>query len=138
MTPAASDSTLVQKLFALRAVRPFDRLEANEAVLIARVARARAYPPGAVIHPGGAPLGRLLVLTEGAVRDGLGGAVGPIIGVRSLLHDLASPPLAADPAAGARLLELSKRHFYTLARECPALVIGLIELGEQGRGGAGP
>ncbi|HVW21579.1 MAG TPA: hypothetical protein VHC86_10215 [Opitutaceae bacterium] len=135
MTPPPADLTLVQKLFALRTVRPFDRLEPNEAVLIARVARAHAYPPGAAIHPGGAPLGKLLVVAEGTVRDGIGSAVGPILGVRSLLHDAVSPPLTADPEAGARVLEISKRHFYTLARECPAFVIGLIELGEQGRGG---
>lgn len=135
MTLPAFEPTLVQKLFALRAVRPFDRLEANEAVLIARVARPRAYAPGAAVHPGGLPLTRLLVVTGGALRDGLGGAVGPIVGVRSLLHDAASPPLTADPDAGAQLLEISRRHFYTLARECPAFVIGLIELGAQGRGG---
>ncbi|HEX3730512.1 MAG TPA: hypothetical protein VHV47_11950 [Opitutaceae bacterium] len=137
MTSSGFEPTLIQKLFALRAVRPFDRLEANEAVLIARVARPRAYAPGAAIHPGGVPLTRLLVVAEGTIRDGLGGAVGPIVGVRSLLHDTVSAPLTADPAAGANLLEISRRHFYTLARECPAFVIGLIELGEQGHRGAG-
>ena len=51
----------------------------------------------------------------------------------SLVSDRPAPRLLADPADGARLLDISKRHFFTLARECPEFVLGLIELGEEGK-----
>ncbi len=62
-----------------------------------------------------------------------GAPAGPIAGAPSLVGNRPAPLLAADPAAGARVLDISKRHFFTLARECPEFVLGLIELGEHGR-----
>jgi signal-transduction protein with cAMP-binding, CBS, and nucleotidyltransferase domain len=130
--PAYAPS-LIEKLFALRRVQPFDRLPADELALLAEVARPRAYAPGEVIHPGEVPLGRLLVLADGRAVDAAGAAAGPIAGVGSLLNNVPAGRLAADPVAGARMLDISKRHFFTLARECPEFVLGLIELGEHGK-----
>jgi signal-transduction protein with cAMP-binding, CBS, and nucleotidyltransferase domain len=130
-TPAYAP-TLIEKLFALRRAQPFDRLAPDELALLAEVARPRTYAPGEVIHPGEAPLLRLLVLAGGGWAVPAGAAAGPIAGVASLLHNGPAPRLLADPAAGARLLDISKRHFFTLARECPEFVLGLIELGEEG------
>ena len=130
---AAYAPSLIEKLFALRLVQPFDRLPADELALLAEVARPRAYAAGEVIHPGEVPLTRLLVIAGGRAVDAAGTAAGPIAGVAALLRNLPSPRLLADPAAGARTLDISKRHFFTLARECPEFVLGLIEVGEHGR-----
>lgn len=131
--PAAYAPSLIEKLFALRRVQPFDRLPPDELALLAEVARPRNYGPGEPIHPGGAPLARLLVVVGGRAVDAAGATAGPIAGAASLVSNLPAPLLAADPVAGARLLDISKRHFFTLARECPEFVLGLIELGEHGR-----
>jgi signal-transduction protein with cAMP-binding, CBS, and nucleotidyltransferase domain len=131
--PTAYAPSLIEKLFALRRVRPFDRLPADELALLAEVARPRNYVPGEVIHPGDAPLARLLVVVGGRMLDPAGAAAGPIAGAASLVSNLPAPPLVADPAAGTRVLDISKRHFFTLARECPEFVLGLIELGERGQ-----
>jgi signal-transduction protein with cAMP-binding, CBS, and nucleotidyltransferase domain len=125
--------SLIEKLFALRQVQPFDRLPPDELALLAEVARPRSYAPGEVIHPGEAPLTRLLVVVGGRAVDAAGVAAGPIAGLASLVANLPAPRLAADPTAGVRLLDISKRHFFTLARECPEFVLGLIELGEHGK-----
>ena len=125
--------SLIEKLFALRGVQPFDRLPPDELALLAEVARPRQYAPGEAIHPGDAPLSRLLVVVGGGLVDAAGAPAGPIAGAASLVGNLPAPLLAADPAAGARLLDISKRHFFTLARECPEFILGLIELGGQGR-----
>jgi len=125
--------SLIEKLFALRQVQPFDRLSPEELALLAEVARPRHYAPGEAIHPGEAPLARLLVVVGGRAVDAAGAAVGPIVGLASLVNNLTAPRLLADPAVGVRLLDISKRHFFTLARECPEFVLGLIELGEHGK-----
>ena len=125
--------TLIEKLFALRHVQPFDRLPPDELALLAEVARVRNYAPGEPIHPGGAPLSRLLVVVGGRAVDAAGAPAGPIAGAASLVSNLPAPRLLADPAAGAQILDISKRHFFTLARECPEFVLGLIELGEHGK-----
>jgi signal-transduction protein with cAMP-binding, CBS, and nucleotidyltransferase domain len=125
--------SLIEKLFALRQVQPFDRLPPEELALLAEVARPRHYLPGEAVHPGDAPLTRLLVVAGGRVVDDAGAAVGPIVGLASLVNNRTAPRLLADPAAGVRLLDISKRHFFTLARECPEFVLGLIELGEHGQ-----
>jgi signal-transduction protein with cAMP-binding, CBS, and nucleotidyltransferase domain len=125
--------SLIEKLFALRQVQPFDRLPPDELALLAEVARPRSYAPGEMIHPGEAPLTRLLVVVSGRAVDGVGEATGPILGMASLIKDLPAPRVLADPGAGVRMLDISKRHFFTLARECPEFVLGLIELGEHGK-----
>jgi signal-transduction protein with cAMP-binding, CBS, and nucleotidyltransferase domain len=125
--------SLIEKLFALRQVQPFDRLPPDELALLAEVARPRSYAPGEVIHPGEVPLTRLLVVVGGRAVDAAGVGAGPIAGLASLVNNLPAPRLAADPGAGVRLLDISKRHFFTLARECPEFVLGLIELGEHGK-----
>jgi CRP-like cAMP-binding protein len=124
--------TLVGKLFALRQVRPFDRLTDAELTLLAEKAQPRSYPPGVAVHAGLEPLLRLLVVVDGELVNSAGDPAGPILGVASLLNHTAVGPIVAGPAAGARLLEISGRHFFTLARECPEFVIGLLELGAQG------
>jgi signal-transduction protein with cAMP-binding, CBS, and nucleotidyltransferase domain len=129
----ASAPSLIEKLFSLRQVRPFDRLPPDELALLAEVARHRNYAPGEVIHPGDVPLPRLLVVVGGRALDAAGAQAGPIVGLASLVNNLPAPRLTADPAAGARVLDISRRHFFTLARECPEFVLGLIELGERGR-----
>jgi signal-transduction protein with cAMP-binding, CBS, and nucleotidyltransferase domain len=124
--------TLVGRLFLLRGILPFDRLTDGELTMVAGIARARGYGPGETVHPGGEPLSRLLVVAGGAVRDPAGSSAGPLIGVASVLNRGAAPRLVADAAAGARVLEIPRRHFLTLASECPEFVIGLLEVGEAG------
>lgn len=138
MSDLAAPSSVIERVFALRGVQPFDRLPPDELALLAEVAKEKDYPPGAVIHYGDTPLVRLLVLAGGRMLDAQGAAAGPIVGAASLLRNVHGPALTADPAGGARLIEINKRHFFTLARECPEFVLGLIELGEHGAPASAP
>ena len=124
--------TLVWRMFALRRIQPFDRIAPDELTLIAEMARPRAYPGGAPLHSGALPLGRLIVVVGGAVVDAAGRPAGPILGADSLVRRRPVPQLLASPGEGACTLEIGRRHFFTLARECPEFVLGLLELGAQG------
>ncbi len=122
--------TLLEKIFALRGIPPFDRLLPAELTLLAAVATARAYAPGEVIHPGGAPIPRVLAVVAGRAQDEAGNTCGPLLGTTSLLRYADGPRLLADPVAGARVIRFERSHFFTLVRECPTFTLGLLELGD--------
>lgn len=129
---------LLEKFFALRAVQPFDRLPPDELTLLADVARPRSYVSGAILSGQAGAADRLAVVVEGRAVDEQGRPLGPILGVRSLLGLAGAPRASADGPAGARVLEITKRHFFTLAHECPEFIVGLLELGEGGRTAPAP
>jgi hypothetical protein len=118
---------IVQRLFALRAVGPFQRLEDGELLLIGRHARPRSFAPGKVVVPQGAVAEALFaVISGGAMTDG---AAAPVVfDAPGLLFGLAA---RADYLAGPEGLEaliIAKPHVFTIARECPEFVVGLRDL----------
>jgi hypothetical protein len=118
---------VVQRLFALRAAGPFQRLEDGELLLIARHARSRSFGPGKVVIPRGAVADALFVTTAGGAVAG--GAPTPVLfDAPGLLFGLAAQ---ADHVAGPDGLEaliIAKPHVFTIARECPEFVVGLRDL----------
>lgn len=124
--------SVLGRLFALRSVRPFDRLQASELVLLSEVAEPRSYAPGENIHAGIEPMTSLLVVVGGRALTGDGVEAGPILGVSSLVNNQPPPHLVADPVAGVQVLAIAKGHFFTMSHECPRFILGLLELGEQG------
>ena len=121
---------VVQRLFALRGVGPFQRLEDTELLLIARHARVRSVAAGKLVTPKGvAPDALFVIVAGGAVADG---APAPVVfDAPGLLFGLAT---AADHLAGPEGLEalvIAKPHVFTIARECPEFVVGLRDLAER-------
>ena len=132
MNASPAESTGPARLAALRRIAPFDRVREVELALLAEVAVARGFVPGAALHAGGAPLVRVLVVTAGAVRDADGRTVGPVIGLASMFDATPVGALTADPVTGAEVLWINKYTFFTLARECPEIVRGFLEVGPAG------
>jgi hypothetical protein len=132
MNAPAADPACLARLAALKRVAPFDRVREVELALFAEVATARIFAPGAIVHHGGAPLARVLLVTAGAVRDTEGHAVGPVGGLASMFDGTPVGGLTADATAGAEVLWIGKYAFFTLARECPELIRGFLELGPAG------
>ena len=136
MNEPAPDPACLARLDALRRIAPFDRVREIELALLAEVAVSRTYAPGASIHAGDAPLARLLLVTSGAVRDADDHAVGPVCGLASMFDAALVGVLTADATEGAEVLWINKHTFFTLARECPELVTGFLELGPAGAVGS--
>jgi len=128
----AFSPSVLGRLFALRSVQPFDRLQASELVLLSEVAEPRIYAPGDDITTGNEPMASLLVVVCGRALTVDGTEIGPILGVASLVKNQPPPHLVADPNAGAQVLAIAKGHFFTMSHECPQFILGLLELGEQG------
>lgn len=123
---------VVQRLFALRSIGPFQRLEDTELLLIARHARTRIFEAGKVVLPAGPSAEALFVaIGGGAVVEGREAPV--VFDAPGLLFGLTVP---ADYVAGPEGLEalvIAKPHVFTIARECPEFVVGLRDLAEQAR-----
>jgi hypothetical protein len=121
---------VVQRLFALRGVGPFRRLEDTELLLIARHARPRSFEAGKVVLPAGVVAEALYVIVEGgAVVEGRAAPV--VFDAPGLLFGLATPAEHAAGPEGLEALVIAKPHVFTIARECPEFVVGLRDLSER-------
>ena len=120
--------TPVEKLFALEVTPPFDRLREDELALIAEIASARIYEPGDIVHHEHTAFNRIHILIKGAWMDDAGRPLPPVLGVESLLLGrVAQSRIVAAPDTGAQCLLIERNHFFTIALECPELMLGLLE-----------
>ena len=121
---------VIQRLFALLAVGPFQRLEDSELLLIAQHARPRAFPAGKVVLPIGAVADALFVPVEGGAL--IDGAPAPaVFDAPGLLFGLAARADYVAGPDGLRTLVIAKPHVFTIARECPEFVVGLRDLADR-------
>lgn len=120
----------VQRLFILRAVGPFQRLEDAELLLIARHARVRTFAPGKVVIAAGVVAEAMFVAPLGGVE--VGGAAAPVVfDAPGLLFGLAARADYVAGPEGVEALVIAKPHVFTIARECPEFVVGLRDLAER-------
>ncbi|TAL35084.1 hypothetical protein [Phenylobacterium sp.] len=121
---------VVHRLFALREIGPFQRLEDTELLLIARHARSRRFEAGKLVLPAGLVAEALFVVIAGGAQ--VEGVAAPVVfDAPGLLFGLAT---TADYTAGPEGLEalvIAKPHVFTIARECPEFVVGLRDLAER-------
>lgn len=118
---------VVQRLFALRGVGPFQRLEDAELLLIASHARAWAFAPGKVVIPAGTVGDALFVVTAGGAETA--GKPAPLVfDAPGLLFGLAARADYSAGPGGLDALVIAKPHVFTIARECPEFVVGLRDL----------
>ncbi|GAB1488827.1 hypothetical protein MASR2M8_12740 [Opitutaceae bacterium] len=128
MTSGEAHTSVFSRMLALRKIPPFDRLSEAELILIAEVAELRLFEPGQIAHNSGSPLGCLWVTIAGELIAEDGRPAGQINGLSALLANALTPGLRAGPA-GAEILVITKGYFFTLTRECPAFVLGLLTAG---------
>lgn len=118
---------VVERLFALRALRPFQRLEDTELLLIARHSRPRSFEAGRTVLPAGVVAEMLFVVTAGgALADGKPAPV--VFDAPGLLFGLATTSDYVAGPDGLEALVIAKPHAFTIARECPEFVVGLRNL----------
>ena len=121
----------VRKLLALGAVKPFDVLTQSELLLIAMHALQRHYPPGATVFAAG-QVADMLVITIAGEAHVLGERAPTIFDPSSALFGLPVPDAILAGPNGLEALCLAKPHLFTIARECPDFVVGLVALATEG------
>jgi signal-transduction protein with cAMP-binding, CBS, and nucleotidyltransferase domain len=125
--------TLAEKIFALKSVRPFDVLRDSEIALIAQEARVRQFKPQETVSGAEKPIRRLHVVTAGEVTAASGGNGLPVFGVKPLLFNQGANEELAAGVDGATCLTIKRGNFFTIANECPGLIVGFIEMAERGQ-----
>lgn len=124
----------IRTCLALQAIKPFDRLTASELLLVARHMRLRRFEPGTLLVAEGTPSEMLFATLAGEALAG-GMPAGIVFDAASVLFALPAPCDYRAGPAGLEALCLAKSHLFTIARECPDFIIGLVPHG--GNGGEG-
>ena len=120
--------TIIEKIFALKKLNPFDRLRDSELSVIAEVATERKYVPGEIVTSEGRALQKLYMVVDGQIiQESDGRRIPAVFGVESLLFDIPTSDTLKASSEEATCLMISKRHFFTLIYECPELLLGLLE-----------
>ncbi|MBN8843145.1 MAG: Crp/Fnr family transcriptional regulator [Sphingomonadales bacterium] len=118
---------IIDRMAVLAAIPPFDRLSGRELLLVAEQVRPRTLKPGALLFEAGQPADMLHVVADGWAMAGQERAPG-LFDVPSLLFSL---PVAQDYRAGPKGMQslcLARPHLFTIARECPEFIVGLLDM----------
>lgn len=120
--------TLVERLFRLREISPFDRLTDAELTLIAEAAIERQYEAGRCVASKEKPSRALFLTIEGSLTDASGRKLPRVWSPAALVNGTPLPSdVFADKERGAMCLLINKGHFFTILYECPELAVGFIE-----------
>lgn len=124
--------TLSEKIFALKSITPFDGLRDGELALIAQEARAKQYRAGEVICGPDHPIRSLHVVIGGsAIRLGDNASL-PIFGIKAMLFNSDPGVTVVGGDEGAACLLIRRGNLFTIANECPSLIVGFLALAETG------
>jgi len=96
-------------------------------LLVAEQVRPRTLKPDALLFEAGQPADLLHVVADGWAMAGQERAPA-LFDVPSLLFSL---PVAQDHRAGPRGMQslcLARPHLFTIARECPEFIVGLLDM----------
>ena len=118
---------VIDRMAALAAVAPFDRLTEHELLMVAQHVRPHHFEGGAMLIEQGHVADMLYVVVGGVAMAGAKRAPA-LFDAPSLLFTL---PVAHDYRAGPGGLDalcLAKPHLFTIARECPDFIVGLIDI----------
>jgi signal-transduction protein with cAMP-binding, CBS, and nucleotidyltransferase domain len=125
--------TLSEKIFALKSIAPFDVLRDSEIALIAQQARVRRFAGAEVIADPDRPLRKLHVVVDGSVRRVGNIESSPtVFGVEALLFSRGLDETIVASDEGATCLQIRRGNFFTIASECPGLLVGFAGTGGRG------
>ncbi len=116
-------------LTLLGRLAPFDRLNGDERLSVASVLRERHYAADSVVQPKGEAWPHLLILVGGSWQAE-GSPLPPLLGVASVLGADDSAVEVRAGVEGVHCLMLEKGHFFTMANECPNVLLGLLSLAD--------
>jgi len=120
-----------ENFFTLKQSPPFDRLDDSELILLANLAKVKPYPPGSIVCRGQQPLQYLYVIMKGSlwtILDDQSIQLPDVFGHEFLLQNHAiAANVTAHAEEGATCLLFKRENFFTIAYECPSLILGFCQ-----------
>ena len=118
---------LIEKIFALSSISPFDRLQHSELILTADIAKTKEYNIGDTIQIKEQYVYSIFIVINGKAVTQNGTELEKIFGIQEVLDEktFTEDIIAHTPT---KLITIGKAHFFTLLYECPDLLLGLLNL----------
>lgn len=123
-------ATEIEKIFLLKSVRPFDRLNEIALSKLVEVMPYTRYEAGTLIVTSDMICNEVLIAIDGTFSAGSVETVS-IAGIHSVLEDI---PIGEDVSTGKHgvsCLRIGKGHFLTMVYEFPFLLTDLIEINKK-------
>jgi len=120
-------SSEIDKMFLLKSVQPFDKLDERTLFNISEVMRLSKFEPNQIILPENEVSNEVIVLVDGGIMDIDGNSV-VIAGINSILIDTVVENRLIAGENGCKCLRIGKGHFFTTVYECPSILTDLIQL----------
>jgi len=120
--------TLIEKIFALKSISPFNRLEYSELILTANITKIKKYNAGDIIQPKELYVYSIFIIIDGEVTNiDTQSKNSKIFGIKEILEDktFKDDIVAKTPV---KIMTISKSHFFTLIYECPNILLELLNL----------
>lgn len=120
--------SLTQRIMALSDCAPFHRLKDSEIAIISEATFTKTYEKDDVVVPSGKSMHSLLVTIDGSLSY-QGKTLPKIFLLKSLWQDT---PIRDNIVAKSNvvLLGIPRSKFFTIAYECPDLMMGFCEMSE--------
>ena len=120
--------TIIDKIFILKKISPFDRLKDSQISVIAEVAKEQIFEPNKIVSFKDKIQHKLYIIIKGNILTETDQKPIPqIFGLESLLFDIPISETLKASAKGAICLVIPKKYFFTIMYECPELVLGFLE-----------
>ncbi|CAA6806413.1 MAG: Unknown protein [uncultured Sulfurovum sp.] len=123
--------TLMEKIFILRSIKPFNRLNDREIIIVANIIESRDYQKGEVIYDNQSFLNQLYIIAKGKVKQDNTPIKKPYFGLEVLMNKTIKNNIVA--LEESTIFSLSQEHILTLIYESPHLMMGFLQSEEEDR-----
>ncbi len=117
----------IEKIFLLKSVSPFDKLNETALSKLVEVMHCTKYNAGTLIYSKDQICAEVLVSIDGTFTTGSGVSV-TIVGIHSVLEDIPVGDEIIAGQNGVSYLRIGKGHFLTMIYEFPFILTDLIEI----------
>lgn len=123
--------TLMEKIFILKSIEPFNILNDREIIIVANIMESRDYQKNEIIYDSQSFLNKLYIIAKGQVREGDIAIEKGYFGLEVLMNKSIKKNIVASEES--TILSLSQEHILTLIYESPHLMMGFLQSEEERR-----
>ena len=117
----------IEKVFLLKSVKPFDKLDERTLFNLASVMTLTYYEANKLVMDSQTVFNEVVIVVDGVCRTESGNQIF-LAGIHSVLEDSVIGECIYTGNDDAKCLRIGKGHFLTMIYECPFILVDLIRL----------